>query len=168
LYIAGANLRKLDYILSFEEEIFTINQILKILPKNLKLLVKLHPSLPIELYQKKLKNFDKLMLVGNEPGTKIIKLVKNAKVVVGKASTVLVQALILNKPVIVTNFASNVDFLGFEGIPFTTSLEGFSNILEGFVKGKIPVNNKIMDYCSPLGDKSVSLIIQEFIKNDNK
>lgn len=167
LYIAGANLRKLDYILSFEEEIFTIKQILKILPKNLKLLVKLHPSIPFDLYQKKLKNLDKLVLVGNEPGSKIIELVKKAKVVVGKASTVIVQALILNKPVIVTNFASNVDFLGFEGIPFTTSLEGFSNILEGFVKGKVPVKNKIKNYCNPLGDKSVSLIIQELIKNDN-
>ncbi|MEP0826699.1 MAG: hypothetical protein HRF40_14575 [Nitrososphaera sp.] len=97
LYIAGANLGKLSYILSLDEEITTIRLIRQSIPNELKLVVKLHPSLSYDTYYKALQDImDEITLIGGPDTPGIEEFLTKAKIVVGKASTVLVQALILN------------------------------------------------------------------------
>jgi hypothetical protein len=161
LYVAGANLGKLDYILSFDEEIATINMIRNTIPKTMALVVKLHPSLPYKKYQHALQDIiNDIMLLGGPGVPGIEEFLLKSKIVVGKASTVLVQALILNKPVIALNFASKRNFLGFEGIPFATTAEelllGINKILNGHLD-----DCNLNRYCDPVGKESISTLIGE-------
>lgn len=164
LYVAGANLGKLSYILSFDEEITTIRLIHRSVRGRLGLVVKLHPSLPYNKYHDALQDImNEITLIGGPGALGIEKFLSSAKIVVGKASTVLIQALILGKPVIAANFASELDFLGFREIPFVTTPEQFSENV------KIILNRRFQDfdlknYCNPVGNESISLIIPEIEK----
>ena len=109
LYIAAANLNKLSYILSFDEEIVSIKKIYENIPDHLKLVVKLHPSQPYDLYFKTLRGLKRLIVVGGFGGPEITKIISGARVVVGKASTAIIQALIMEKPVILINFGSELN-----------------------------------------------------------
>ncbi|MER3408386.1 MAG: hypothetical protein C4292_06635 [Nitrososphaera sp.] len=164
LYVAGANLGKLSYILSFDEEIATIKMIQKAMPDGLSLVVKLHPSLPYDPYFKSLHGVDRVVLVGGPGALGIEEFLPAARVVLGKASTVLVQALILGKPVIVVNFASKLDFLGFRGVPFATSIEEFEASMKDILSGSNPLQERGFDleyYCEATGSESISLITKE-------
>jgi hypothetical protein len=161
LYVAGANLGKLDYILSFDEEIATINMIRNAIPKTIALVVKLHPSLPYKKYQHALKEIiNDIMLLGGPGVPGIETFLPKAKIVVGKASTVLVQALILNKPVIALNLASKRNFLGFEGVPFATTTEEFLSRVNNILNGHLDDCN-LNRYCDPVGRESISTLIGE-------
>jgi hypothetical protein len=161
LYVAGANLVKLDYILSFDEEIATINMLRNTIPKTMRLVVKLHPSLPYEKYRDALRGIiSDIMLLGGPGVPGIEEFLLKAKIVVGKASTVLVQALILNKPVIALNFASKRNFLGFEGVPFATTTEEFLSSLNKILNGDLD-NCNLNIYCDHIGQESISTLINE-------
>lgn len=163
LYIAGANLGKLNYILSLDEEISTIRLVFKALPRGLRLVVKLHPTLPYEVYARALHDIiNEITLVGgpNTPG--IETFLPKARFVVGKASTVLIQAIILGKPIIVTNFASELNFFGIQGVPFVTTFEEFVKEVRDVLDNKLQFNFEY--HCSPVGRDSVSLIIDEIEK----
>lgn len=161
LYVAGANLGKLDYILSFDEEIATINMIRNTIPKTMALVVKLHPSLPYKKYQHALKDIiNDIMLLGGPGVPGIEEFLLKAKIVVGKASTVLVQALILNKPVIAVNFASKLNFLGFEGVPFATTAEELLSSVNKILNGDLD-NCNLNRYCDTVGQESISTLISE-------
>jgi hypothetical protein len=164
LYVAGANLGKLNYILSFDEEITTIKMIQKVMPDGLSLVVKLHPSLPYDPYFKSLHGIDRVILVGGPGAPGIEEFLPATKAVLGKASTVLVQALILGKPVIVVNFASKLDFLGFQGVPFVTCTEEFEAAIKDILSGSNPLQERGFDleyYCKATGSESISLITKE-------
>lgn len=161
LYVAGANLGKLSYILSFDEEITTIQLIHKSVRSRLRLVVKLHPSLPYDKYHNALQDIiNEITLIGGPGAPGIEKFLPAAKIVVGKASTVLVQALILGKPVIVANFASELDFFGFKGVPFVTTSEEFAANVKIILNDKSQ-NFNLKNYCEPLGRDSISLAISE-------
>lgn len=164
LYVAGANLGKLSYILSFDEEIMTIRLIHKSIKDKLGLLVKLHPSLPYDKYHNALQDIiNDITLVGGPGVPGIEKFLPAAKIVVGKASTVLVQALILGKPVIAVNFGSELDFLGFQGVPFVTTPEEFAENVNIILNDRLQDFN-LKNYCDPIGRDSISLVISEIEK----
>ena len=133
LYVAGANLDKLSYILSFDEEIFTIKKIHEIIPPTIKILVKLHPSLSRKKYEKSLDELERVVIVGEEGSSDIVDLIKNSKMVIGKATTVLIQAIILKKPAISVNFASKLNFLGINEIPFVATPKEFKETFDGIL-----------------------------------
>ena len=164
LYVAGANLGKLSYILSFDEEIATIRMIRSTIPRSMELVVKLHPSLPYKIYSDALNDvINEITLVGGPEAPGIEEFLPKAKIVVGKASTALVQALIMNKPVIVANFASKLNFLGFEGVPFATTPEELLSIVNKILDGDLN-NFDLKRYCDPVGQESVSIIVNEIEK----
>jgi len=161
LYIAAANLNKLSYILSFDEEIVSIKKIYENIPKHLKLVVKLHPSQPYNLYFKTLRGLKRLMVVGGFGSPEITKIISGARVVVGKASTAIMQALIMEKPVILINFGSELNFLGIDGVPFVTTPKDFGKTLDSILtEGNVRKHN-LENYCEPLGNTSLSLIFDE-------
>lgn len=161
LYLAVSNLNKLGYLHSFDEDIFTIKQIHDLIPKNLKLLVKVHPHVPIHIYSKSLKNLNRIILVGGENAPDVKRFIKDSIVVIGKDSTALIQALILDKPVIVCNFASGLDFIEIPDLPFVTTPEAFKENLLNLLNGKSLPRPNLTNYCDPLGKKSVLQITDE-------
>ena len=160
LYIANANVKKLDYIQSINEELFTIKKIHEKIPSGYKLIIKLSPILPKEFYFKELENLNNTMVISDSTPT-LNELIEESAIVISKASTVTIQALILNKPVIAINFASELDFLGIKDIPFVTTPEQFSRVLSEILNGKYKSTCDLNFYCDPIGSKSVSLIINE-------
>lgn len=167
LYVAGANLGKLGYILSFDEEITTIRLIQKNIPVDSRLVVKLHPSLPYDLYNETLKDMvsSKAITLAGGPGTRgIEEFLAGANVVVSKTSTSLLQALIMNRPAIVVNFSSDLDLIGLKGVPFATTPEDFARIVRDVLDGKLGNNSEIDHYCFPVGRESASLVIREIEK----
>ena len=161
-YIAGANRTKLEYILSIDEEIFTIRRIHETLPKGIKLLVKLHPNFDDKPYQT-LNDLENLIIIGNKDPRDVNELVKNSRIVVGKASTLIIQAMIMKKAIIVVNFAGDVDFLGFKGIPFVRNIIEFTDIMNQYINGNLKINYDTKEFCDPIGKSSVSLVEQELM-----
>lgn len=164
-YIAGANQTKLEYVLSLDEEIFTIRMIHEALPKGMKLMVKLHPNLDERPYFNKLDNLENIILVGNEETVNVNDLVSHSIAVIGKASTIIIQAMVLNKPIINVNFVGDVNFLGFKEIPMITNIKDLEMIMNEVVQSKFENKYKITDYCDPIGDKAISNVINELMKS---
>ena len=164
-YIVGENQKKLKYILSVEEEIFTIRSIHNSLPRGIKLMVKLHPNHVEKPYLKTLGNLKNIILIGNNETVDVNDLVNRSKIVIGQSSTIIIQAIILDKPVITINFSGNVDFLGFKEIPFVTNIKDLTNIMNEIFQGKRQKKYKISDYCDPIGDKAVSNVINELMNS---
>ena len=161
LYIAGANLQKLSFVLSFDEEVYTIKKIHEIIPNEYNLVVKLHPSLPYDMYAKKLRDLNRLVLLEDDNSYDIEDLVTNAKVITGKGSTVLVQAAILRKSVIVLNFKSDLDFIGIDNLPFVSSPQQFKKILFEILEEKSFKKYNLENFCHPIGSDSISLLKKE-------
>ena len=109
-----------------------------------------------EIYEKELK-LENIIIVGKK--SNINQLISEAKVVIGKQSTVIINAFVNNKPIIITNFASDIDFLGMEGIPFVTSPEKFKDCLFEIMKNDYKVSYDIKKIISCIGEKSVDSII---------
>ncbi|NNL59253.1 MAG: hypothetical protein HKP31_07330 [Nitrosopumilus sp.] len=164
-YICGANQTKLEYVLSLDEEIFTIRMIYEALPKGLKLVVKLHPNLDEKPYFSTLDKLDNIILIGNKEAVDVNDLVSHSKAVIGKASTIIIQAMILDKPIINVNFVGNVNFLGFKEIPMITNIEDLQRIMNEIAQSKFENNYKIKEYCDPIGDEAISNVINELMKS---
>jgi len=161
LYIAAANLNKLSYILSFDEEIVSIKKIYENIPEYLNLVVKLHPSQPYDLYFNTLKGLKRLNVVGGFGSPEITKIISGAKVVVGKASTAIIQALIMEKPVILINFGSEMDFLEMDDVPFVTTPKDFGKTIDMILTKKQELKHNLENYCETFGKTSLSLIFDE-------
>jgi len=164
-YIAGANRIKLEYMLSVNEEIFTIRRICEVLPNGIKLVVKLHPSHDEKPYFDALSGLENIVLIGNKETIDVNNLIRHSKLVIGKVSTLIIQAMIFNKPVIIVNFAGEVNFLEIKKIPFVTNINEFSKVMNDILQGKATNQYKINDYCYPIGEKAVSNIIKELMKS---
>jgi len=158
LFVTGANINKLEFVTSIEEEIFTIKKIAECIPNEMKLVVKIHPSLSKERYEKELR-MKNIIIV--EKTADINHLISEAKVVVGKQSTVIINAFANNKPIIIINFASNLDFLGIKEIPFASSPERFKEILFKIIKNNYQVSRDIKKVISPFEKESIELMIRE-------
>jgi hypothetical protein len=164
-FIAGSNRFKLEYMTSLDEEIFTIRRIHEILPKGIKLVVKLHPSHSEEPYVKALSTLENIVLITNKEVVDINPLINHSKIVIGKVSTLIIHSMIQNKPIIVINFAGEVNFLGIKEIPFVTNINEFSKVMNGILQGKISNQYTVNDYCYPVGEKAVSNLINELMNN---
>ena len=154
-YVGGANRIKLEYVSSVEEEIFAIRRIHEVLPKDLRLVVKLRPGLDEELYFEALGDLKNIRLIGNKEAVDVNELVTNSKIVIGKASTLLIQAMILNKAVIAVNFAGNVNFLGIDRVPFVTNVEKFEEIMNHIMNENYSNPYPISDICDSVGNEAI-------------
>ncbi|MCV0393549.1 MAG: hypothetical protein K5790_09725 [Nitrosopumilus sp.] len=127
LFLAAANFGKYDYIHRFDDEIFTIKKIREKTPSSIKIIVKLHPTHPLNVYEKFLKN-EKGVLITNEHD--IYDLIENSKIIVAKFTTAVLDAITKCKPIILVNFGNNSDFMGINDLPFAHNPEEFQVYLE--------------------------------------
>ena len=159
-YIAGSDKR--EYLQSIDEEIFTIHKIHGILPKNFKLMVKLHPTHDVEYYSKKLSKLKNIILIKNN-SVDVNDLIQNSSLVIGKVSTLIIQSMIISKPIIIVNLAGEVNFLGFKDIPFVTDISKLSEKITEFTHNEIKITYDIKNYCNPIGNESVEKFVSELI-----
>jgi len=163
LYLTSSNLGRHRWVQSFEEEIFTIKEIIEKIPQDHNLVVKVHPAHPIKIYNESLKGIEKLVVLSG-PHHNTPQLINDAKVVVAKYGSALMESIILKKPVLLVNFASELNFQGFENIPFVTTPGSFGKVLRDVLDGKLKFDYKDSIYCHPFGQESVSLIREELEK----
>jgi len=159
LYIANANTKIAKYVMSMDEEIHTIEKILEMLPNSLKMVIKLHPSLRSQDYNK-FSHDSRIRIVGGSSSEKLHELIKNSVLVIGKTSVVLIQSILLGKPVISVNFSSSMNFHGLKGIPFISTEKDFSQYIKKILKGRNLENYELKDCCSSSGDESIANIIR--------
>lgn len=166
LYIAGANFHLGHYILSLDEELTTIKEIAKVIPSDMKMLLKLHPTHPYNVYEANLRGLN-ITIIKNEQKYNMKDLIANSVYVVGKCSTVLLQSLLLGKKVISVNFCSDIDFCGFKdsGSIFVNSIDSFKKVIEN-LPNSISQNFMLDQYCTYVGSVSMNKILQRLANNE--
>ena len=73
--------------------------------------------------------------------------------------------MILNKPIIIVNFAGRINFLGFKDIPFATDINEFKKIMDEILNGRLKNQYKINDYCNHVGEKAIINLIKELMNS---
>jgi hypothetical protein len=161
LFITGAHIDKITYVYPFDDEIFTIKKIRKLIPKHVELIVKIHPSLSLKNYKKALKEIE-LKIITKENESEYPNLIQNAMIVIGKTSTLLIKSLCIGKPIMNVNFSSDVDFIGTEEY-FVTNSEMFKiKFLE--LKEKKYQKNLESSYYNLKSEKSIE-VIENILEN---
>jgi len=158
LYIANANTKVAKYVMSTDEEIQTIEKILDLLPSSLKIVIKLHPSHNPQEYTKFSQN-SRVRIVSESSSERLHQLINNSTLVISKSSVVLIQAILLGKPVISVNFSSSMDFLGLKNIPLITSEKELSEKFTEFSSDKNSFNYDVKGWCTSSGTEAITNII---------
>lgn len=112
LYLTGANALVCPYLMTVEEETFTLRALALNLPQGTELVVRTHPRHAPEDYLRILEGLRNVRVVSGAQ-TDLAAVLAQASVVVGKASTVLLEAASANKPVLLINLAGTPEFTGF-------------------------------------------------------
>jgi len=112
LYIAGGNALVCPYLMTLEEDVHTLRVIAASLPDGAELLVRIHPRHRIEDFRVGLDGLSGVRLL--EDGERSLdECLATADCVVGKASTVLLEAAQAGHRVLVVNLAGTPEFTGF-------------------------------------------------------
>lgn len=159
LYVASANTNVGTFILTIDEEITSIKEMSKVVPKDTKIIVKLHPTLLSGPYVENLGESN-IIIVDNDKYA-IEDLVAGSQVVIGKCSTLLLQSLLYGKNVLWINFGSTIDFCGLISNSIITSIESFKVHLSNLQTGDIG-NLLREDLLSHTGELSRKTIVKEF------
>lgn len=157
LYIASANTQPDNYISNVDEDITTIKEIAKITPKDMRVIVKLHPTHHYAQYRKNLES-NIMILQNNEYD--ITKLIDNAAVVIGKCSTLLLQSFLREKKTLVVNLSSSMDFCGLHIGSFVDSIELLAEQING--SSMYVVKNFNEEICSNVGDFARKMLFDKF------
>lgn len=114
LYVTGANALVCPYLMTIEEENYTLLELADCLPEGAELVVRTHPRHNVNDYRK-LLGAKKNVHVLSSSEIALEKCLTDAVCVVGKASTVLLEAAYVGKRVLLINLAGTPDFTGFAG-----------------------------------------------------
>lgn len=112
LYLTGANALVCPYLMTIEEEAFTLHALAQHLPQDAELVVRTHPRHIPKDYEHILAGLLNVRVVSGSQ-TDLATELAHAAVVVGKASTALLEAAHANKPVLLINLAGTPEFTGF-------------------------------------------------------
>jgi len=132
---------------------------------DVEIIIKLHPSESLNYYKSILQ----------KPGIKILKdepikeLIAWSDVVICSFTTVLLEALICEKPVVYVNFSKvrcSAPFNGKDNFPITTTKEEVRNqikqVLSGRTEGLQHLYKKVLeDYAGPLDNRSSERVLKE-------
>lgn len=111
LYIASSNIDVFPFIMTIDEELFTIINLAETIPEDHILSIRLHPSHPLELFKTKLSSYKNIELHSAVTHS-LAQDLDSANIVITKASSVIFDALARNKALILVNFANTPDFTG--------------------------------------------------------
>jgi hypothetical protein len=119
VYVAGSNTDVCPYLMSQEEEIAIINSISSCIPNQFNLIIKLHPRQSIGILEKlDIKSRNRAIVIHNEKT--LSEVIIDARIIITKSSTAILEAATLGIPVILVNFNDGPDITGFtsKNFPF--------------------------------------------------
>lgn len=136
LYLTGANALVCPYLMTVEEETFTLRALAQHLPPGAELLVRAHPRHVPEDYERILAGLPNVRVVSGAQ-TDLATELARASVIVGKASTVLLEAANASKRVLLINLAGTPEFTGFSvatpPLPYVTRTDRITQELQALL-----------------------------------
>lgn len=111
LYVTGGNALVCPYLMTMEEEDYTLRSLSACIPPDSELVVRVHPRHDAEALRRSLSGRPVTVVAASEMS--LDQSLAAASVVVAKASTVLLEAANAGKPVLMINLAGTPDFTGF-------------------------------------------------------
>lgn len=111
LYVASSNINVFPIIMSVDEEIYTIKKIAMLIPSDYTLLVRLHPSHPMSIFHQSFIGYSNIS-VHSASSCTLEDDFSKTNLIITKASSVLFDALIFNKFLILVNLAQTPEFTG--------------------------------------------------------
>ncbi|AUA55807.1 Uncharacterised protein [Achromobacter spanius] len=136
LYLTGANALVCPYLMTVEEEAFTLRALARHLPRGADLVVRTHPRHVPEDYERMLEGLPNVRVVSGTQ-TELATELAQAAVIVGKASTVLLEAANANRPVLLINLAGTPEFTGFSiatpPLPYVTRPDQIERALQALL-----------------------------------
>lgn len=136
LYLTGANALVCPYLMTVEEETFTLRALAQHLPSGAELVVRTHPRHVPEDYERILAGLPNVRVVSASQ-TDLATELAQAAVIVGKASTVLLEAANANRQVLLINLAGTPEFTGFSvatpALPYVTRTDRITQELQALL-----------------------------------
>jgi hypothetical protein len=163
LYVASANTNVGTFILTIDEEITSIKEISKVMPKDTKIVVKLHPTLLSGPYRENLTESN-IVVIDNDRYA-IEDLVGGSQVVIGKCSTLLLQSLLYGKNVLWINFGSEIDFCGLTSNSIILSIESFQKKFSNMQNEKTRDRMR-GDLLTTHGEEAREIIVKKFYEDN--
>jgi hypothetical protein len=118
VYVTGGNALVCPYLMTSEEEYHTLKVLAACLPEGAKLLVRAHPRHDVEDFRRHLANWPHVRVLA-AADMSLEECLVDASCIVGKASTVLLEAAQAGRRVLLLNLGGTPDFTGFsEGVEF--------------------------------------------------
>ncbi|AZS82274.1 hypothetical protein ELS24_29870 [Achromobacter spanius] len=134
--MTGANALVCPYLMTVEEEAFTLRALARHLPRGADLVVRTHPRHVPEDYERMLEGLPNVRVVSGTQ-TELATELAQAAVIVGKASTVLLEAANANRPVLLINLAGTPEFTGFSiatpPLPYVTRPDQIERALQALL-----------------------------------
>ncbi|HMV56415.1 MAG TPA: hypothetical protein PKD38_04385 [Nitrospira sp.] len=112
MYVTGGNALVCPYLMTNEEEYYTLDVLAACLPPGAELLVRAHPRHDAEDFRRRLANRPRVRILAASD-TSLEDCLANSDCIVGKASTVLLEAAQAGRQVLLVNLGGTPDFTGF-------------------------------------------------------
>lgn len=118
VYVTGGNALVCPYLMTTEEEYHTLQVLAACLPEGAELLVRAHPRHDVEDFRRRLADWPHVRVLA-AADMSLEKCLADSSCIVGKASTVLLEAAQAGRRVLLINLGGTPDFTGFsEGVEF--------------------------------------------------
>lgn len=116
VYVTGGNAMVCPYLMTTEEEYHTLQVLAASLPEGAELLVRTHPRHDVDDFRRCLADWPHVRVLA-AADISLEKLLADSSCIVGKASTVLLEATQAGRRVLLINLGGTPDFTGFsEGV----------------------------------------------------
>lgn len=112
VYVTGGNALVCPYLMTNEEEDYTLDVLASCLPPEGELLVRTHPRHDAEVFRRRFAGLPKVRITAADE-MPLEECLATADCIVGKASTVLLEAAQAGRQVLLINLAGTPDFTGF-------------------------------------------------------
>lgn len=125
VYVTGGNAMVCPYLMTTEEEYHTLQVLAASLPEGAELLVRAHPRHDVEDFRRRLADWPHVRVLA-AADMSLEKCLADSSCIVGKASTVLLEAAQAGRRVLLINLGGTPDFTGFsegdEFLPYATDV----------------------------------------------
>lgn len=172
VYITGGNAMVCPYLMTSEEEYFTLSVLADCLPLGAELLVRTHPRHNAEDFRQRLSGRPNIQ-VSAAAEMSLEECLASSSCIVGKASTVLLEAAQAGLPVLIINLSGAPDFTGFiDGptpLPYATDSSGLrrwlaSILTEEKTETAQGLENFVDAWCAGGVDSATAALLSELEK----
>lgn len=169
VYVTGGNALVCPYLMTNEEEYHTLQVLAGCLPEEAELLVRAHPRHDVEDFRRRLAGKPNVrVLAAGEMSLE--ECLADSNCIVGKASTVLLEAAQAGRRVLLINLGGTPDFTGFSDgpapLPYATDAAGLrcwlAHILAGEeAEAEQDLKHFVDAWCAGDADSAASVLLSE-------